>query len=472
MKKFFSTICATVLMALASGAMIGCDGAGGGGGGELDSIKLTVKPTKTNYEVGETFSTDGMEVTAYYTDKTSKVVTDYTFEPSGALTLNDKKVTITYKTESASVSIKVFNPIKEATLKNPPTKTAYSEDDEFDPAGMVIHVVYKDNSEADLQPDNSALQYSRALTAGQTSVVVKISDIVERTVSVPITVGGSLQPKYKDVEYKEVNGVPTIIITGTTSGTQKSDFQFNMQVNNSSWQVIRPEWNIEFDGQGNFTMTADISGINAQGANQTWFPHFGLSKYAGAGDPDTDINLEPDNPDSPAFTCGGHRYTPVTNDKTFNMPGVIFDAPEDYVPPEPGNPNLQYEVAKVEYKAVEDKPTIIITGTTEAGAAKKDFQFNMQINGGDWAVYDSLPWEISFNGTNFEMTCDLSNIAGRAGTWFPHFGLSTSQGAGENNVDCDIHVTTPDSPAFTVGGHTFTPVTNELTFDMPGVQIA
>ena len=70
------------------------------------------------------------------------------------------------------------------------------------------------------------------------------------------------------------------------------------------------------------------------------------------------------------------------------------------------------------------------------------------------------------------MTCDLSNIAGRAGTWFPHFGLSTSQGAGENNVDCDIHVTTPDSPAFTVGGHTFTPVTNELTFDMPGVQIA
>ena len=68
------------------------------------------------------------------------------------------------------------------------------------------------------------------------------------------------------------------------------------------------------------------------------------------------------------------------------------------------------------------------------------------------------------------MKCDISSLPD--GTLFPHFGLSTSQGAGEGNTSCDIHVTTPDSPAFVIGGISYTPVTNADTFDMPGVIIS
>ena len=70
MKKLFSTICAAALFALGIGAFAGCSGQPGGGGGgggggnkAVDSIRVTTKPTKTNYEVGETFSPEGMEVT-------------------------------------------------------------------------------------------------------------------------------------------------------------------------------------------------------------------------------------------------------------------------------------------------------------------------------------------------------------------------------------------------------------------------
>ena len=42
----------------------------------LTEIKVTTQPTKTTYEVGEKFDKTGMVVTAVYSDKTEKAVTD------------------------------------------------------------------------------------------------------------------------------------------------------------------------------------------------------------------------------------------------------------------------------------------------------------------------------------------------------------------------------------------------------------
>ena len=127
-----------------------------------------------------------------------------------------------------------------------------------------------------------------------------------------------------------------------------------------------------------------------------------------------------------------------------------------------------FMVKTVEYREVEGTPTIIIKGVTSY-ARKSDYKFNLQINGGSWNVYE-LPWDMSFENGSFVVTCDISSLPN--GTFFPHFGLSTSQGAGEGNTSCDIHVTTPDSPAFTSGGKLYTPTTNADTFDMPGVVIS
>ena len=69
---------------------------------------------KIEYIVDETFDKTDLTVTAYYSNNTSKVVDNYSISPSGALTVQDDTVTITYEeygqTASATISIAVTDP--------------------------------------------------------------------------------------------------------------------------------------------------------------------------------------------------------------------------------------------------------------------------------------------------------------------------------------------------------------------------
>lgn len=77
----------------------------------LASIEITNSPKKTVYKVGEKFDTTGMIVTAKYQDGTLKVVTNYTYSPSGALKETNQTITISYTengvTKQAKQPIKV-----------------------------------------------------------------------------------------------------------------------------------------------------------------------------------------------------------------------------------------------------------------------------------------------------------------------------------------------------------------------------
>ena len=120
----------------------------------LEKIEITTNPNKTAYEEGEKFDKTGMVVTAIYSDSSKETVTDYTYMPTGSLTKNDTKITITYKDKNATVTITVKEktpPVVEKTLerieitKNP-NKTEYEEGEKFDKTGMVVTAVYSDNS--------------------------------------------------------------------------------------------------------------------------------------------------------------------------------------------------------------------------------------------------------------------------------------------------------------------------------------
>lgn len=63
----------------------------------LEKIEVTKKPTKQAYKIGEKFDPTGMEITATYSDDTTKVITNYTYEPMGELKEENTKITITYK---------------------------------------------------------------------------------------------------------------------------------------------------------------------------------------------------------------------------------------------------------------------------------------------------------------------------------------------------------------------------------------
>lgn len=80
---------------------------------KLVSITATALPVKRTYVVGETFDPTGMVITATFDDGSTKVVTDYTYSPTGALSLTDAKITVSYTenddTRTAFVPISVVN---------------------------------------------------------------------------------------------------------------------------------------------------------------------------------------------------------------------------------------------------------------------------------------------------------------------------------------------------------------------------
>lgn len=97
----------------------------------LTSIAITNPPTYTSYYDDEIFNTAGMEVTAYYSDSTSAVITTYSISPSGALPYGTTSVTISYSeggitkttTQNVSVSIRTYDYTNSTVLTSGGTYT-------------------------------------------------------------------------------------------------------------------------------------------------------------------------------------------------------------------------------------------------------------------------------------------------------------------------------------------------------------
>ena len=97
----------------------------------LTSIAITNPPTYTSYYDDEIFNTAGMEVTAYYSDSTSAVITTYSVSPSGALPYGTTSVTISYSeggitettTQNVSVSIRTYDYTNSTVLTSGGTYT-------------------------------------------------------------------------------------------------------------------------------------------------------------------------------------------------------------------------------------------------------------------------------------------------------------------------------------------------------------
>jgi hypothetical protein len=86
----------------------------------LSSIAITTKPTKTTYTVGESYSGAGLVVTATYSDKSTKKVTDYTV--SGFNSTKAGTVTITVKFEGKTAKFTVT--VKEKAVAEEPKVVA------------------------------------------------------------------------------------------------------------------------------------------------------------------------------------------------------------------------------------------------------------------------------------------------------------------------------------------------------------
>ena len=163
----------------------------------LEKIEITTNPNKTAYEEGEKFDKTGMVVTAIYSDSSKETVTDYAYTPTGSLTKNDTKITITYKDKTATVTITVKEktpPVVEKTLERievttNPNKTAYEEGEKFDKTGMVVTAVYSDNSKETVT--DYTYTPTGSLTKNDTKIKITYKD---KTATVTITVKEKTPP--------------------------------------------------------------------------------------------------------------------------------------------------------------------------------------------------------------------------------------------------------------------------------------
>lgn len=164
----------------------------------LEKIEITTNPNKTAYEEGEKFDKTGMVVTAVYSDNSKETVTDYTYTPTGSLTKNDTKITITYKDKTATVTITVKEktpPVVEKTLDKieittNPSKMEYEVGEKFDKTGMVVTAIYSDTSQ------ETVTEYTYEPTGNLTKADNKITVTYQgKTATLNITVNEPVKEK-------------------------------------------------------------------------------------------------------------------------------------------------------------------------------------------------------------------------------------------------------------------------------------
>jgi len=74
------------------------------------SIAVTTPPTKTEYNLGETFDPAGLVVTATYSDGTSEAITGYSTSGFSSATTGNKIIIVTYQEKTAEFTVNVIDP--------------------------------------------------------------------------------------------------------------------------------------------------------------------------------------------------------------------------------------------------------------------------------------------------------------------------------------------------------------------------
>ena len=181
---------------------------------KLERIDIEKEPNKTKYKVGEKFNTEGMMVQAVYSDGSTSSITEYSYEPTGALTEKDENIVIKYKegniTKTVSLPITVSDPqlIVEVTklasiaVSKNPNKTEYLEGEKFDASGMEVTATYTDGTSKKIT--NYTIEPKDELKANNKEIKIKyVENNVEKQCTFPITVKSKQNENKEDTKKEE-----------------------------------------------------------------------------------------------------------------------------------------------------------------------------------------------------------------------------------------------------------------------------
>ncbi len=174
----------------------------------LTGITITKAPDKTKYRLKDIFTATGMQVTAHYSDGSSKPVTSWWInDHSTPLTKDRTSVTVNYRendvTKTATQPIEVIYLTSIAVTKAP-DKINYYIGDDFDPTGMEVTATFSDGSTMPL-PIFAMSGYEN-LQYGDKVVIISYldggKDGIEKSCQQQINVTG-----YPEVKSIEITGV-------------------------------------------------------------------------------------------------------------------------------------------------------------------------------------------------------------------------------------------------------------------------
>ena len=158
------------------------------------SVAVTHAPTKTTYNVGETFDPTGLVVTATYADGATEDVTDgCTFSPA-VMAASTTAVTIKYQRAGVTVTTTQAVTVLEMSsisVKTAPNKTAYYIGESFDATGMVIEATMSNGTKKTVT--GWTYTPSGALSKTDTAVTISYTENgVTKTCTQAITVSNYL----------------------------------------------------------------------------------------------------------------------------------------------------------------------------------------------------------------------------------------------------------------------------------------
>ena len=134
-----------------------------------DWIYLEKDPDKTTYYTGEFFDPSGLKIGIKYNNGMIKIVEycdetndNFDFKPTltTGLLYTNESVVILYKNKHSGwvdtiLKINVKKPVSRVEYVSGPITKVYSKGDQFDPTGLVVKVVYDDDSDEDITYNSS-----------------------------------------------------------------------------------------------------------------------------------------------------------------------------------------------------------------------------------------------------------------------------------------------------------------------------
>ena len=154
----------------------------------LDSISLDTSDAPTTFNVGDTFSYEGLTVTAYYDDGTDDIVTPTSVSTPSMSSAGQKTVTVSYTeggvTKSATYTITV-NAVTLTSIEVSDAKTAYYVGDTF--VKPTVTATFSNGSTSDVTNSATFSGYNLS-NAGNQTVSVSYTNGTTETTSYSITV--------------------------------------------------------------------------------------------------------------------------------------------------------------------------------------------------------------------------------------------------------------------------------------------